>query len=213
MKGRWIRLVAMGLLSAGLAGCSDDDSGGGGLKNKDPGGNDLNVVVTFGDSLTQGNYCSCPSYPSRLAGMIGKAVYNTGVSGSMASENIERTQGAIDRFHPAFMLILYGYNDIVHSFGVPSTIEALDQMVVICKENHVVPVLATYPEPIGDHAAYAPTVLVLNSRIRALANTHGISCVDLQPEFADSTTLMEDDGLHPNDAGTQVMAISFAELF
>lgn len=213
MNGRWIRLVAMGLLSAGLVGCSDDDGGGGGLKNNDPGGNDLNVVVTFGDSLTQGNYCSCPSYPSRLAGMIGKAVYNTGVSGSMASENIERTQGAIDRFHPAFMLILYGYNDIVHSFGVSSTIEALDQMVEICKENHVVPVLATYPEPIGDHAAYAPTVLVLNSKIRALANTHGISCVDLQPEFANSTTLLEDDGLHPNDAGTQVMAISFADLF
>ena len=213
MSGRWIRLMAMGLLAAGFAGCGGGDSGDSGLENKDPGDNDRNVVVAFGDSLTQGNYCSCLSYPSRLAAMIGKTVYNTGVSGSMASENIERTQGAIDRFHPAFMLILYGYNDIVHSFGVSSTIEALDQMVKICKENHVVAVLATYPEPVGDHAAYAPTVLVLNSRIRALANTHGIPCVNLEAEFAGGTTLLEDDGLHPNDAGTQVMAISFADLF
>ena len=213
MGAHRVCLVVLAAMIAGLAGCGGDGNDDNGLKNDDPGDNNPDVIVAFGDSLTHGNACACPSYPVRLATLTGKTVYNTGVGGTLATENIERAQGAIDRFHPAFMLILYGYNDIVHSFGVSSTIEALDQMVAICKENHVVPVLATYPEPIGDHAAYAPTVLVLNSKIRALANTHGISCVDLQPEFANSTTLLEDDGLHPNDAGTQVMAISFAELF
>ena len=49
-------------------------------------------------------------------------------------------------------------------------------------------------------------------------------CVDLEREFAgpaDPATgiagtersLMNDDGLHPNDAGTQVMALAFADLF
>ena len=195
-----------------LAGCGGG-GGGGGLSNDNPGSNSLNVVVTFGDSLTQGNVCSCISYPSRLGPMIMKTVVNTGVAGSIATENIDRTQSAIDRFHPAFMLILYGVNDLIHSASVSAVEEALDQMVLICKQNNVVPVLATYPEPIQDHQGFAPRVLALNQRIRAIASTRGIECVDLEVEFAANPAFYEEDGLHPNDAGTQVMAMAFADLF
>ena len=194
-----------------LAGCGG--GGGGGLSNDNPGSNSLNVVVTFGDSLTQGNVCSCISYPSRLGPMIFKTVSNTGVAGSMATENVDRTQSAIDRFHPAFMLILYGVNDLIHSTSISTVEEALDQMVLICKQNNVVPVLATYPEPILDHQGFAPRTLALNQRIRAIASTRGIECVDLEIEFAANPTLYEEDGLHPNDAGTQIMAMAFADLF
>ena len=80
-----------------LAGCgSNGDSS---LTNNNPGSNDLNVVVAFGDSLTQGNLCDCPPYPSRLAGLIGKSVVNTGVAGTMAVENVERTQAASHALH------------------------------------------------------------------------------------------------------------------
>ena len=195
-----------------LAGCGGG-GGGGGLSNDDPGSNDINVVVAFGDSLTQGTSCSCLSYPSRLGPMITKTVVNTGVSGSMAAENVDRTQSAIDRFHPAFMLILYGVNDLVHSASVSAVEEALDQMVLICKQSNVVPVLATYPEPIQDHQGFAPRVLALNQRIRAIASSRGIECVELESEFAANPLFYEEDGLHPNDAGTQIMAMAFADLF
>ncbi len=57
-----------------------------------------------------------------MTGLIGKSVLNTGVPGSKAASNVSRTQEAIDKYHPAFMLILYGVNDIIHGKGVPSII-------------------------------------------------------------------------------------------
>jgi lysophospholipase L1-like esterase len=197
--------------SGGLSGCND--SGGGGLTNKNPGNNDLNVVVAFGDSITRGSECSCAPYPSRLSGMIGKIVYNTGVPGSRASLDVGRTQNAINKYRPAFMLILYGINDIIMSDGIGAASGAINQMVAICKQNNVVPVVATYPIPIGDHAAFAFGTLALNENIRAIASAEGIKCVDLELEFNGDLTLYESDGLHPNDAGTQIMAMAFADLF
>ena len=200
-----------------LAGCGD--SGDSALSNNNPGANDVNVVAAFGDSITQGTQCSCVPYPARLTGLIGKVVVNAGIHGSMAHDNVGRTQNVIDRNHPAFMLILYGVNDGIHGDGTGGTVVAIGQMVEICKNNHVVPVLATYPIPFGPHSFVTHTTRVLNRGIRQLAHDAGVRCVDLEKEFAlpDESSadpaLMEADGLHPNDAGTQIMALAFADLF
>ncbi len=206
-----------------LAGCGDD--GDSSLTNSNPGINDLNVVVAFGDSITQGSECACVPYPARLSGLIGKVVYNTGVGGSNASANVGRTQQAIDKYHPAFMIILYGVNDVIHGDATGGIAAALAQMVFICKQNNVVPVLMTYPRPILGHNLFAGGTISLNRSIRALASSEGIKCVDLEREFSagpdpiypewpmTDATLMGPDGLHPNDAGTQVIALSCADLF
>lgn len=223
MNSMAIRWLGMAVGMVCLVGCGGGN-GGGGLQNKDPGDNDRNVVVAFGDSLTQGNMCSCPSYPERLAGLIDKTVYNTGVGGTIARENIERTQAAIDRFHPAFMLVLYGVGDIIHGLSASGTVNALGQMVSICRDNHVVPVLATYPIPFDSYETFAEGTRNLNRGIRALADELEVPCMDLEVEFGETTelddaitvtdrTLMEEDGLHPNDAGTQIMALAFADVF
>ena len=206
-----------------LAGCGDD--GDSSLTNSNPGINDLNVVVAFGDSITQGSECACVPYPARLSGLIGKVVYNTGVGGSNASANVGRTQQAIDKYHPAFMIILYGVNDVIHGDATGGIAAALAQMVFICKQNNVVPVLMTYPRPILGHNLFAGGTISLNRSIRALASSEGIKCVDLEREFSagpdpiypewpmTDATLMGPDGLHPNDAGTQVIALACADLF
>ena len=206
-----------------LAGCGDD--GDSSLTNSNPGINDLNVVVAFGDSITQGSECACVPYPARLSGLIGKIVYNTGVGGSNASANVGRTQQAIDKYHPAFMIILYGVNDVIHGDATEGIAAALAQMVLICKQNNVVPVLMTYPRPILGHNLFAGGTVSLNRSIRALASAEGIRCVDLEREFSagpdpiypewpmTDATLMGPDGLHPNDAGTQVIALACADLF
>ena len=213
-----IVLLALGL----LAGCGSGDSA---LENNNPGGNDLNVVVAFGDSITQGSECSCAPYPARLAALIGKVVYNTGIGGSSANSNVGRTQEAINKYHPAFMFILYGVNDVIHSDGTSGIAAALSQMVFICKKNNVVPVLMTYPRPILGHQLFAGGTLSLNRSIRQIASAEGIKCVDLEQEFSAGSdplfpewpttdpNLMSPDGLHPNDAGTQIIALACADLF
>ena len=195
-----------------LPGCGGGGSDGG-LRNKNPGDNDVDVVAAFGDSLTQGSECACTPYPERLAGLIGKSVVNVGVAGTMAVENVERTQAAIDRFRPGFMLILYGANDVIHGYGPTAISDALAQMLQICKDSHVVPVLATYPEPIAGYADFAAQTLLLNERIRTYCGEQDVPCVDLEKEFQADPTLYESEGLHPNDAGTQIMALAFADLF
>ena len=211
------------MLSLGfLAGC--DDSGNG-LSNKNPGLNDRNVVVAFGDSLTMGNQCSCAPYPARLSPMIGKTVYNAGINGTMVRENVGRAQAVITQYRPAFMLILYGVNDHIHGKGATGSLEALSQIALICKQNNVVPVLANYPLPFGSHGAFEAGTRGLNIGIRDLAKAQGIQCVDLEQEFGGeedpanpdgvvpNRLLYEPDGLHPNEAGTQLMALAFADLF
>ncbi len=218
-----VSVIACVLVFLSLAGCGG--GGGGGLSNKNPGKNDVNVVVCFGDSITSGSECPCPPYPSRLAGLIEKRVYNTGVSGSQAADNVSRTQEAIDKYHPGFMFILYGVNDVIHSRSPSATLSAISQMVFICKQNNVVPVLMTYPMPINAHSAFAAGTLRLNDGIRSIADAEGIQCVDLEAEFSTGEDpvipdwplpdpgLYMPDGLHPNDAGTQIIAMSCADLF
>lgn len=207
----WVAALPLAFASGWLAGCGGD--GNDHLENTNPGNNDVNVVVAFGDSLTEGSDCACTPYPARLAGMIGKTVYNQGSQGSGAINNVGRTQSVIDKRHPGFMLILYGINDVIQGRSIASIRSALAQMVSICKQNNVVPVLATYPQLIDSHALFAGGGLALNIEIRALADAEGVKCVDLEKEFNADPALYEDDGLHPNDAGTQIMALAFADIF
>jgi len=211
MRRTHIQILVLTLWIAGLVGCGG--GGGGGLSNPNPGDNDLNSVIAFGDSLTNGSECPCTPYPNRLAGHIGKTVHNTGVPGSYAIDNVSRTQEAIDKYPSAFMLILYGVNDIVRGSNISSITSALGRMVDICKQNNVVPVLATYPEPILGHALFGPRTLQLNEDIRELASVKGIHVVDLEREFGANPELYEPDGLHPNSQGTAIVALAFADLF
>lgn len=195
-----------------LSGCGHD--GGGGLSNKDPGNNDVGVVVAFGDSITQGSQCACTPYPARLAGLTGKAVANCGIGGTTAADNVDRTQSAIDKHHPGFMIILYGVNDVIHGAGAGTVAAAVNGMVSICKRNHVVPVVATYPIPRAEHQTFSGGVKSINEAIRSLASDNGIKCVDLEHEFEGrEEEWLLPDGLHPNDTGTQMMALAFADLF
>lgn len=205
-----------------LAGCDSDDHK---LSNGHPGANSRNVVAAFGDSITMGNRCPCPPYPAQLQPIIGKTVANAGINGTTAHASVDRTAVVIQQYRPAYMLILYGVNDMIHSQGVPGTLAALEEMIRICKQNQVAPAIATYPVPVKSYRAFAYNIIALNKGIRRLAGAQGIPCVDLEREFAlpgypdangdvlSDPTLFTGEGLHPNDVGTRIMARVFAELF
>jgi len=226
MKTQTIRLAVSALsvvaMLGMLVGCGGGDSA---LTNNDPGINDVNAIDAFGDSLTQGGECRCAPYPGRTSALIGKIVYNSGAGGSRIASGVSRVQSTINKFHPGFMFILYGINDVIHGGNLANVAGGLSQIVAVCKQNNVVPVLATYPIPIKGHSLFAGGTKGLNENIRAIAEAEGIKLVDLEQEFAlpdaadifniasTDPALMGPDGLHPNDAGTQIMAMAFADLF
>ena len=75
-----------------------------------------------------------------------------------------------------------------------------------------------------DGVVYGKTI-ALNRNIRAIAQAENVRCIDLEKEFTSGpdplyaewpmtdAALMEPDGLHPNDAGTQIIALACADQF
>ncbi len=206
MRSMFKSILALAASSVFLAGCGGGD---GGLKNSNPGDNDVHVVVAFGDSITQGSECPCTPYPARAAGATGLSFVNCGIGASRAVDNVNRTKEAIDKYHPGFMVILYGVNDIIMAKPMGDIVNSVASMVRICKDNHVVPVVMTYPLPITGHEIFRPRVRTLNESLRSL----DAKCINLESEFDCNPEFYMEDGLHPNDAGTALMALAVADLF
>ena len=218
MNGRWIRLVAMGLLSAGLVGCSDDDGGGGGLKNKDPGGNDLNVVVAFGDSITHGggavSYSPVDAEYSYQTYLHFPTV-NLGRSGDTAQTMASRFEQDVLPVKPRFLLIMGGTNSL--RGGTPA-IDIIRELTMIrrkCLANGIRPIFLTLP-PINPAAIYrvfqegtTPNwkneLDVVNTFLRQQRYV-----IDIAPHFSDKNGELLDyyavDGLHIDIEGKKLIA-------
>lgn len=211
---RWTRYILCALLVSQIvwlgSGClGSGGGGGGGVSNDDPGDNDVNTYVAQGDSITAGSECSCPPYPARLAGLLGKTVVNSGQPAETSGSGAARAGSVLSKYKPGFLLVLYGVNDIIHGASSESAAANVRSIVQQAKANKTVPVVATYPIPVGPHGAFSGGTSSLNSLLRDMAGSEGVALVDLENEFEGSTDLLEPDGLHPNDLGTEVMALAF----
>ena len=173
------------------------------------------VIMAFGDSLTAGR--AAPSYPTILAGLIGKTVTNDGAPGTTAESGIVRAPTVIARRNGSRMLILYGINDLLFGHPPRQIAASIECMVHVCETWRVTPVLATYPLPIRRHAAFARATSDLNDSIRRLASARGILLVDLEKAFMvagqPDPDLYLEDGLHPSPRGNSLIARTFATLF
>ena len=206
---RFLRFTAAALAASLFAlvpaGCGgDDDDGGGDIAE----GNNRNLVACVGDSITQGYACDGAPYPSRLAAMSGKTVLNYGVGGTTSSYGVSVIGSVLGR-KPGYVCILFGANDAIHGESPETTIGNLGRIVQACKANGTRPLLAT-PTPMKDgHAMFSGRVNRLAEAIRALAKAEGVSCVDLNKAFGDGEGLLNADGLHMTDAGSDLIAKKF----
>jgi len=194
-------------LIAFLCGCV---GGGGGSDDvSDQAGR---VYVALGDSITQGRVFPVGApYPERLAGILETTVVNAGVSGATAAEGAARASSLISSHEPHGVLILFGANDVIQGVPPSVTIAALASIIEAAKAAGAIPYLATLTPQLKQHVLFSGHVKALNERIRSLASSQGAQLVDLADEFGEEESLLQGDGLHPSDAGTQVIAFSFAD--
>ena len=199
--------LAASLLSLVPAGCGgDDDDGGGGGDIAE--GNNRDLVACVGDSITQGYACDGAPYPSRLATMSGKTVLNYGVGGTTSSYGVSVIGSVLGR-KPGYVCILFGANDAIHEEAQEKTVGNLRRIVQTCKANGSRPLLAT-PTPMKDgHVLFSGRVNRLAEAIRTMAKEEGVSCVDLNKAFGDGGGLLNADGLHMTDAGSDLIAKKF----
>jgi len=202
------RGVAIAAAAGCLTGCEIGGGGGGGSGSQNFGANDPNLYVAFGDSITAAG--SSGSYPAILAAMLGKRVVNEGIPGTTAGFGAARVDSLLLAYKPGYLLILYGANDAIGGDNPTATIGGLRAIIAAAKQNQTVPVLATLTPMFFGHAAFEGRVEALNIQIRTLADEEGVSLADLEKAFGGNPAYLQDDGLHPNGAGLQVIADTFA---
>lgn len=198
-----------------LAGC-DGGSGGGSLADgHDFGPNNPNLYVALGDSITSGAGLANPgsdSYPAKLAGMLNKTVINAGYPGASSGEVMDAFYNILDDSKPGFMLILIGVNDLIAGYGEEVAAVNIRIMVQACKDNKTIPVVATLTPVFGEHEIWSSGVGRLNDLIHQLCSDLDVALVDLDSAFADNPVFIQDDGLHPNETGHALMAVTFYDV-
>ncbi|MCE9616344.1 MAG: hypothetical protein K8T26_18895 [Lentisphaerae bacterium] len=201
-------LLAFTLIVAGI-GCEPSGGGGGGSSN-DFGDNDPNLVVAFGDSITEGQGLSGgETYPSQLAAQTGRPVINSGNGGEKSSGGLERVGGVLARYKPGYLLVLYGANDLIFDRDLQDIVANLRGIVQAAKANHTVPIIATLTPTFPYHDFISGGVVALNPLIKQMASEEGVAVADLYGPLND-VSLFQSDGLHPTAAGAGKIASVFA---
>lgn len=196
----------------GSVGCDrGGDSGGGGGDLSDVGDNNANLYIALGDSTTDGNNGGGAPYPPRLASITGKTVNNYSSQNESTGGAAGKVGGILASTKPAACCFMLGAVDIINNMGQDNAINNLRSIIQQCKANKTVPVIATLPTMIYSHSRFDGGVKSLNSAIRSLASSEGARLVDLESKFGSGEGLILGDGLHPNEAGNQLMAEAFAD--
>jgi lysophospholipase L1-like esterase len=168
-------------------------------------------VVFMGDSITDGW--------GRGRGKFfpGKPYINRGISGQTTPQMLIRFRPDVIALQPKVVVILAGTNDIAGNTG-PSTLEMIEDNLVsmaeLAKANGIKVVLSSVM-PVCDYIRPQTErrppekIIALNTWMKTFAEKNGFVYLDYYtPMLDDKGMLKKDltfDGLHPNDAGYEVM--------
>lgn len=169
-----------------------------------------NRVVFMGDSITDGWGHDDKFFP-------GKTYINRGISGQTTPQMLIRFRPDVIALKPKVVVILAGTNDLAGNTG-PSTLEAIENnltsMTELAKANGIRVVLASLL-PVCDYIKPQTNrrppeqIIALNTWMKDYAVKNRLVYLDYYSALLDDKKMFKQDltrdGLHPNDAGYQVM--------
>jgi lysophospholipase L1-like esterase len=184
--------------------------------------------MTFGDSLTEGklslsltSLVDSPgfSYPAKLLQKLTErysaqqiTVLNEGFGGERAVESVGRFKAALAADHPEAVLLMHGVNDLNSPTDgrVQAAVDALEELVKTARQSNLATFIATLP-PLGPggKASCPECVDPFNDRVKGMASAKGAVLVDVHAAWGGRTDLMGADGIHPTEAGYEVIAGAF----
>ena len=171
-----------------------------------------NRVVFMGDSITDGW--------GRQYGQFfpGKPYVNRGISGQTTPQMLIRFRPDVIALKPKVVVFLAGTNDIAGNTG-PMTLDAIEDnltsMAELATANNIKVVLSSvmpvcnYIKPQTERRP-PEKIIVLNAWMKDYAARNGFVYLDYYSAMLDDKEMFRKeltyDGLHPNDAGYEVMA-------
>lgn len=200
-----LSLLASVLILSGFCGCGDDTPEPPIIVH-DFGINDPNRYVVMGDSISAGENLM---WPARLSSMISNQIINEAVAGEWAKEGAERVKGVLAAYHPGYLLVLYGANDVIMKQPPPVVVEHLREIIQAAKTNQTIPIVATMTPMINGLSIFQGGVDAVNAGIVQMGLEEDILIVRLDLAFGDGIGLMTLDYLHPNVFGQQLIAQTF----
>lgn len=167
------------------------------------------TIVAFGDSITAG-YNSVP-YSTYLQEIVGAkaTVINQGKGGEQTGDAVDRISGVLSGNKPTYILIMEGANDAFWGVSGSTVKFNLGVMIDRSRAAGAIPLLSTVTPNTRDSL----TVSISNDynpRITALASEKGVVLVDAYNAVAGNWQNLSVDGLHPNPAGSSLLADIFA---
>jgi acyl-CoA thioesterase I len=175
-------------------------------------------VVFFGDSITY--RWAALEQPKRFEDVMG---VNRGIPGQITSQMLLRFRQDVVELHPSAVVILAGTNDLARLLppALPVIEANLASMTQLAQANGIRTVLASVL-PVNDYETDSSGKLSfqtrtrppqqireLNEWLKKYAAEHNCIFADYYSVLVDSQGFMKKgysvDGLHPNDAGYQVM--------
>ena len=168
-------------------------------------------VVFMGDSITDG-------WGKRYGKFFpGKPYINRGISGQTTPQMLIRFRPDVIALKPKVVVILAGTNDISGNTG-PSTLEMIEDnlssMTELAQANGIKVVLSAvmptcdYIQPQTERRPNAK-IIELNKWMKDYAAAHHAIYLDYYTPMLDDQNVLKKeltfDGLHPNDAGYDVM--------
>ncbi len=157
------------------------------------------VILAFGDSLTQGVGVAPEfSYPSVLEGLSGRKVVNAGISGEVTQQGSQRFKQVLDETKPALVILLEGGNDILRNLSAQETERNLSEMITTAKNENVAVVLVGVPEK-KLFSSHAPLY-------QSLAEKHQVPFEGSIIAELMKDTGMKSDSVHFNQQGYRKLA-------
>jgi lysophospholipase L1-like esterase len=169
-------------------------------------------VVFMGDSITD--------FWGRTRGKFfsGKPYINRGISGQTTPQMLIRFRPDVINLKPKLVVILAGTNDLAGNTGPESLADIegnLTSMVQLAQASNIRVILASVT-PVCDYiklqTARRPPdqIIALNQWIKQFAAANNVAYLDYYSAMLDDHKMLRQeltyDGLHPNDAGYEVMS-------
>lgn len=162
------------------------------------------VIVAFGDSLTQG-VGTLPenSYPSILEKELGVTVINSGISGQESIEGLARIESVLEKYQPAVLILCYGGNDLLRKRDITDLKDNLTKIIEITQLNGTEVLLVGVPKP-GLFLSPFPLYEELASQYQLISELDVLSTLL-------SDNAMKSDAVHLNKIGYRKLALSLKE--